>query len=164
MSRGGVENTRLEAKAKDSTSEDRPSLGYGQECSRSRPRTKDTGLHVLQKKKIFEKNFFRRSPKDKKRSSQIFHEVCGVFQQNFKDSKNSAVLEPRTGLFEDMRLWGQGLDLRAQGQRLQNVSSRNPSWVWGANSLWEHKVKFLTKWLEIYSLFSKIGSHFNAFY
>ena len=56
--RGGVEDIRLEAKtkdtkkseAKDSLSEDRPSRGQGQECSR--PRTKDTGASVLQKKGI----------------------------------------------------------------------------------------------------------------
>ena len=30
--------------------------------------------------------------------------------QNFKDSKNTAVLEPRTmSIFEDLKLWGQGL-------------------------------------------------------
>ena len=45
--RGGVKYTRLEAKAKDSFSEDRPSRGQGQECSR----TKDTAASVLQKKK-----------------------------------------------------------------------------------------------------------------
>ena len=65
--RGGVENTRLEAKAKDtkkseakakdSLSEDRTSRGQGQECSRPRPRTKDTAASVLQKKKGFQ-NFF----------------------------------------------------------------------------------------------------------
>ena len=33
------------------------------------------------------------------RSSQIFLKVSGVFQQNFNSSKNSAVLEPRTGQF-----------------------------------------------------------------
>ena len=70
--RGGVEDTWLEAKAKDtkkseakgkdSLSEGRPSPGQGQECSRPRPRTKDTGASVLQNKtkknnnKIF--NFF----------------------------------------------------------------------------------------------------------
>ena len=76
--RGGVEDTRLEAKdtkkirgqgqgqpfrgqnlsrprtgmleAKDSLSEDRTSRGQGQECSRPRPRTKDTAASVLQKK------------------------------------------------------------------------------------------------------------------
>ena len=50
--RGGIEDTRLEAKAKDtkkseakakdSLSEDKHSRGQGQECSRPRPRTKDT--------------------------------------------------------------------------------------------------------------------------
>ena len=49
---------KSEAKAKDSLSEDRTSLGQGQECSRPRPRTKDTGASVLQKKKVF-KNFFQ---------------------------------------------------------------------------------------------------------
>ena len=70
-SRGGVKDTRLEAKAKDpkkseakakakdSLSEERPSRGQGQECSR--PRTKDTGASVLQKKRS-SKIFFRRSP------------------------------------------------------------------------------------------------------
>ena len=59
--RGGVEHTRLEAKAKntkkseakakDSLSEDRPSRGQGQECLRPRLRTKDISASVLQKKK-----------------------------------------------------------------------------------------------------------------
>ena len=34
-----------------------------------------------------------------KRSSQIFGEVSGVFQQDLNGTKNSAVLEPRTGQF-----------------------------------------------------------------
>ena len=64
MTRGGVEDTRLEAKdtkkseAKDSLSEDRTSRGQGQECSRPRPRTKDTLASVLQKKKVI-KIFFQ---------------------------------------------------------------------------------------------------------
>ena len=63
--RGGVEDTRLEvkakdtkkseAKAKDSLSEDRHSRGQGQECSR--PRTKDTSASAVQKKKGLYKNF-----------------------------------------------------------------------------------------------------------
>ena len=68
ISRGGVEDTRLEAKAKDtkesqakakdSLSEDRHSRGQGQECSRPRPRTKDTSASALQKKKkVFTKIF-----------------------------------------------------------------------------------------------------------
>ena len=43
--------------------EDRTSRGQGQECSRPRPRTKDTGASVLpKKKKMSSKIFFRRSP------------------------------------------------------------------------------------------------------
>ena len=34
----------------------------------------------------------------------MFLKVSGVFQQNFKDSKNSAVLEPTTVQF--LRIWG----------------------------------------------------------
>ena len=66
--RGGVEDTRLEAKAKDTEKirgqgqgqlfRGRPSRGQGKE--RSRPRTKDTGASVFQKQ-----IFFRRSPKKK---------------------------------------------------------------------------------------------------
>ena len=58
LTRGGIEDTRLEAKAKDSLSEDRTSRGQGQECSRPRPRTEDTGASVLLKKKVF-KNIFQ---------------------------------------------------------------------------------------------------------
>ena len=50
--RGGVEDTRLKAKAKDSLSDDRTSRGQGQECSRPRPRIKDTGASALQKKGV----------------------------------------------------------------------------------------------------------------
>ena len=47
---------KFEAKAKDSLSEDRPSRGQGQECSRPRPRTKDTAASVS-KKKGLQKSF-----------------------------------------------------------------------------------------------------------
>ena len=70
-SRGGIEDTRLEAEAKDtkkseakdSPSVDRPSRGQGQECSR--PRTKDTGASVL-------KIFFSGDLRKKKFSKKIF--------------------------------------------------------------------------------------------
>ena len=66
FSRGGVEDTRFEAKdtkkirgqGKHSFSEDRHSRGQGQECSRPRPRTKDTGQAFSKKKNVF-KNFFQ---------------------------------------------------------------------------------------------------------
>ena len=78
FTRGGVEDTRLEAKAKDtkkfeakdSLSEDRHSRGQGQECLRPRPRTKDTRASALQKKKGLHKNFL--GDLQKKRSSQKF--------------------------------------------------------------------------------------------
>ena len=113
-----VEDTRLEAKAKD-TKKFR-GQGQGQTLSRPRPRTKDTGASVLQKKRS-SKFFFRRSSleENKKRSSQSFREVSGAFLQNFNGSTNSAVLEPKTAIFEDLRL-------RGQGQGLQNLSSRTP--------------------------------------
>ena len=61
--RGGVEDTRLEAEAKDtknskdkdSPSEERPSRGQGQECLW--PRTKNRSANVHQKKKRLQ-NFF----------------------------------------------------------------------------------------------------------
>ena len=85
--------------------------GKGQTLSRPRPRTKDTGASVLQKKryskKIFKRSqkksskiFFRQKRfskkffsgdfhlrKTKKRLSQIFCEVSGAFQQNFTCQK-----------------------------------------------------------------------------
>ena len=65
----------LEAKAKDSLSEDRHSRGQEQECSRPRPRTKDTKRKCSpkkKKKKVFTKIFQAISKKKKKRSSQKF--------------------------------------------------------------------------------------------
>ena len=92
MTRGGVEDTRLEAKAKDtkkseakakdSLSEDRHSRGQG-------PRTQAQVLSKKQKKRSSQK-FFRRSPKKKKkkkRSSQKFFKRSpqkNVFQKIFQ--------------------------------------------------------------------------------
>ena len=54
--RGGVEDTRLEARAK--ANDTKKIRGQGQECSRPRSRTsKDTAACVLQKKKVFKKVF-----------------------------------------------------------------------------------------------------------
>ena len=53
LARGGVKDTRIEAKAKDTKN----FQGQGQTFSRPRPRTKDTGASVLQKKEGFQKNF-----------------------------------------------------------------------------------------------------------
>ena len=91
---------KSEAKAKDSLSEDRYSRGQGQECSRPRPRTKDTSASALQKKKkkVFTEIFQAISTKKR------FLKNFSTAPQNFNNSKNSAVLEPRTGQFS--RTWG----------------------------------------------------------
>ena len=98
---------KSEAKAKDSLSEDRHSRGQGQECSR--PRTKDTSASALQKKKDLHKNFLGDLQKKKKKIfTKIFQAIStkkrfpknfSSASQNFNNSKNSAVLEPRTGQF-----------------------------------------------------------------
>ena len=101
INRGEIEDTRLEAKAKDtkkseakdSLSENRHSRGQGQECSRPRPRTKDKSASALQEKKGLYKNFS--SNLHRKTFSKKFFK-CST---KFYDSKNSAILEPRTGQF-----------------------------------------------------------------
>ena len=88
LCRGGVEDTRLEAKAKDtkkSETKDRNARGQGQE-----PRTQ---AQVLSEKKVFTKIF--QAISKKKRFPKNFSGA----PQNFNNSKNSAVLEPRTGQF-----------------------------------------------------------------
>ena len=90
--RGGVEDTRLEAKAKDT----KKIRGQGQPFRGqilSMPRigmleAKDQG-HKRSSQK-----FFRRSTQ-KKRFPKSFSSA----PENFNNSKNSAVLEPRTGQF-----------------------------------------------------------------
>ena len=105
-SRGGVEDTRLEAKAKDT----KKIRGQGQPFrgqTLSRPRTgmleakaKDQGhkRKCSPKKKVFTKIFQAISTKKR------FPKNSSSAPQNFNNSKNSAVLEPRTGQFS--RTWG----------------------------------------------------------
>ena len=126
MSRGGVEDTRLEAKAKD-TKKIR-GQGQGQPFrgqTLSRPRTgmleakaKDQGhkAQVLSKKKKkkkgLHKNFSSDLQKKKKKKKKVFTKIFQAIStkkrfpknfssapQNFNIPKNSAVLEPRTGQF-----------------------------------------------------------------
>ena len=108
FTRGGVEDTRLEAKAKD-TKKIR-GQGQGQPFrgqTLSRPRTgmleakaKDQGhkAKVLSKKKKKKKKVFTKifqAISTKKRFPKNF----STAPQNFNFAKNSAVLEPRTGQF-----------------------------------------------------------------
>ena len=127
-SRGGVEDTRLEAKAKDT----KKFRGQGQGPT--------TQTQVFCKKKGSSNFFFRRSQKKglqkffseekgpqknslrrslleetKKRSLQIFRKVSSVFQRNFSGLKIELSSAEDRANFEDLRLRGQGL---------QNVSSR----------------------------------------
>ena len=92
--------TQKKSEAKDSLSEDRPSRGQGQECSRS-----TTQAHVFSKKSL--QSFF--SGDLKKRSSKIFLKILTI--------KKKIVLSSSRGQGNF-----RGLDLRGQG--LQNVSSR----------------------------------------
>ena len=90
LARGGVVDTRLEAKAKDRPSE---------------AKAKDTDARVLQKKKkglqkFFSGDLYLRKPK--KRSLQIFREVSGVFQRNFNGSKIVLSSSRRQGNFRGL--------------------------------------------------------------
>ena len=91
--------SEAKAQAKDSLSEDRHSRGQGQECSRPRPRTQAQVLSKKKKKKkVFTKIFQAISTKKR------FPKNFSSGPQNFNNSKNTAVLEPRTGQFS--RTWG----------------------------------------------------------
>ena len=146
--RGGVEDTRLEAKAKD-TKKIR-GQGQGQPFRGqilSRPRTgmleaKDQGYKrkcsPKKKKKVFTKIFQAISKKKKKKRSftKIFQAISTKKRfpknfsnapQNFNNSKKYCC--PRAEdrpIFEDLRPRGQGQGLDLRGQGLQNVSSRTP--------------------------------------
>ena len=115
--RGGVEDTRLEAKAKDTKKIRGQGQGQpfrGQTLSRPRTgmleakakdqghkrkcSTKKKGLHKnfsgdLKKKKVFTKIFQAIS------TNKRFLKSFSNTPQNFNNSKNTAVLEPRTGQF-----------------------------------------------------------------
>ena len=105
LSRGGVEDTRLEAKAKDTKKIRGQGQGQpfrGQTLSRPRKgmleaKAKDQGhkrkCSPKKKKKVFTKIF--QAISTKKRFLKNFSSAS----QNFNNSKNSAVLEPRTGQF-----------------------------------------------------------------
>ena len=113
FNRGGVEDTRLEAKAKAKDTKKIRGQGQGQPFrgqKLSRPRTgmleakaKDQGhkaqvLSKKKKKKVFTKIFQAISTKKR------FPKNFSTAPQNFNFPKNSAVLEPRTGQFS--RTWG----------------------------------------------------------
>ena len=143
LSRGGVEDTRLEAKAKAKDTKKIRGQGQGQPFrgqTLSRPRTgmleakaKDQGhkAQVLSKKKKkgLHKNFSGdlQKKKNKKKKKKVFTKIFQAIStkkrfpknfssvpQNFNIPKNSAVLEPRTGQFS--RTWG--LEAKAKAKDL----------------------------------------------
>ena len=83
----------LETKAKDE--------GHRRKCSSKKKKKKglEKIFHAISKKKRFSKNFFRRFPQEENKQGlrKFLREISGVFQQTFNRTKNSAVLEPRTG-------------------------------------------------------------------
>ena len=122
--RGGVEDTRLEAKAKDTKKIRGQGQGqpfWGQTLSRPRTgmleaKAKDQVLSK-KKKKGLHKNFSGDLQKKKKKKKKVFTKMFQAIStkkrfpknfsstpQNFNNSKYSAVLEPRTGQFS--RTWG----------------------------------------------------------
>ena len=103
INRGGVEDTRLEAKAKDtkkseakakdSLSEDRHSRGQGQECSRPNARGQGQGprtqAQVLsKKKKVFTKIF--QAISNHKNFSSDLHEILTIQKIVLPSSRGQA--------------------------------------------------------------------------
>ena len=135
QSKGGVEGTRLEAKAKakdtkkseakakGSPSEDRPSRFKGQKCSRPKPRTKDTGGKCSPKKrslnnffrqsakrngkKGLQNFFFRRSPEEKyQKGLRKFSAIfLAFFNKNLRVQKILLSSSGGQGNFEASRTW-----------------------------------------------------------
>ena len=91
----------LEAKAKDSLSEDRPSRGQGQECSR--PRTKDTAASVFQKKKGLQKSFS---------GNLQFIGVAGIFDWGGLNHKSHAMTSSKICLLALNQDFGKGRGLK----------------------------------------------------
>ena len=149
ISRGGAEDTRLEAKAKDT----KKIRGQGQPFrgqTLSRPRTrmleakaKDTSTKALQKKKRSTQKCFSRSPKKKKKVfTKIFQAIStkkrspknfSSAPQNFNNLKHSAVLKPRTGQFsrtwdleaKDFKICPRGLHLWWSVSKTLSESTQN---------------------------------------
>ena len=78
--------------AKDSLSEDRHSRGQGQECSRPRPRTKDTSASALQKKRRSSQKFFKRSPQKNvfQKIFQALHKILTIQKIVLSSSRGQA--------------------------------------------------------------------------
>ena len=133
---GGVEDTRLEAKVKDTKKTLRPRLrtdsleaktkdqGHRRKCS---PKTNGVQKFFSDEKGLKTKFFSRSLIAENKKGQRKCFSRFWRFPTRFHRLKKLCCLraEDRV-IFEDFRFRGQGLDLRGQGQGLQNVSSRTP--------------------------------------
>ena len=114
---------KSEAKAKDSLSEDRHSRGQGQECSR--PGTKDTKRKCSpKKKKRSSQKFFKRSP-----LKNVFQKIFQALYKILTFQKIVLSSSPGQANFRGLEASRPRprIDLRGQGQGLQNLSSRTSS-------------------------------------
>ena len=99
---GGVEDTRLDAKAKDTQKNPRPRTALPTtdplEAKDRNARSQGLGhkRKCSPKKKGLQKNF---SGDLQKRKKKVFRKLFSGAPQTFNYSKNSAVLEPRTSQF-----------------------------------------------------------------
>ena len=101
--------TKFEAKAKNSSSENRPSRGQGQECLRPRLKTKNTGGKCFTKKKFF-KNFSGDLKKTTTKSSFIFFSRSPektvfkkIVQVVYKFLSFPKILLSSTTIFDDLK-------------------------------------------------------------
>ena len=94
-----MEDTRLEAKAKDTKKFWGQGQGQRRQCS---PKKKGP-QNFFQAKKVF-KNFFSGDLRKPKKRPADFPQGFWRFPTKFQRFKNSAVLEPKTGQFS--RTWG----------------------------------------------------------
>ena len=114
--RGGVEDTRLEAKAKAKDTKKNPRPRTGMLKAKAKYQGHKRKCSPKKKKKVFTKIFLAIS------TIKRFPKKFSSASQSYNNSKNSAVLETEDRpIFEDLRPRGQ-----SQGQGLLNVSSRTP--------------------------------------
>ena len=136
-------DTRLEAKAKGQKKNPRPRSRTAltrtdpleAKDKNARGQAKDTGASVLQNKKVF-KTIFQAISKIKGLQKNFTGDL-----QNFNNSKNTAVLEQRTGQFS--RTWG----FEAKDLKMCPGGQGRPRelhlWLPQMREIWNHVVKYM---------------------
>ena len=149
MTRGGVENTRLEVKDTKKNLRPRPRTAFPRTYTldakdrnaRGQGQGPRTQAQVLSKKKRSSQKFFRWSPKKIKKKKGLhknfssdlhkktFSKNFSSAPRNFNNSKNSAVLEPRIGQF--LRTWGlKAKDLTFEAKDFKMCPRGLHLWKW----------------------------------